>query len=60
MVGLVLSAALLLFCIAGGLWGADSRPGLGDEQIARDVRWFPHEKTDRAVLLAGLPYGASE
>ena len=38
--------ALVLFCIAGGIWGADSRPGLGDEQIDRKVRWFFHSKTD--------------
>jgi hypothetical protein len=49
MAGLVISAALLalvLFCLAGGIWGADSRPGLGDELIDRKVRWFPHSTTD--------------
>jgi hypothetical protein len=44
--GLVLSLALLLFCIAGGIWGADSRPGLGDERPDRKVHWFFHSKTD--------------
>jgi hypothetical protein len=49
MAGLVLSAALgalVLFCIAGGLWGADSRPGLGDGRLDRKDRWFFHSKTD--------------
>jgi hypothetical protein len=49
MAGLVISAAVLalvLFCLAGGLWGADSRPGLGDERIDPKVRWFFHSKTD--------------
>jgi len=47
--GLVISGAalaLVLFCIAGGLWGADSRPGLGDGLIDRKVRWFFHSKID--------------
>lgn len=49
MGGLMLAAAVLalvLFCLAGGLWGADSRPGLGDGLIDRKVRWFFHSKTD--------------
>jgi hypothetical protein len=47
--GLVISAAVLAlvsFCLAGGIWGADSRHGLGDELIDRKVRWFPLSKTD--------------
>ena len=49
MAGLLLPLALVilaLFCIAGGIWGADSRPGLGDELIHHKARWFPHSKTD--------------
>ena len=49
MAGLVLSGAVLalvLCCLAGGFWGADSRPGLGDERIDRKVRWFFHSKID--------------
>ena len=44
--GMVLLAGLLLFCLVGGLWGADSRPGLGDGLIDRKVRWFFHSKID--------------
>jgi hypothetical protein len=37
---------LTLFCLAGGLWGVDSRPGLGDGRIGQKVRWFFHSKID--------------
>jgi hypothetical protein len=49
MAGLVISGAVLalvLFCVAGGLWGADSRPGFDGGRIDRKVRWFFHSKTD--------------
>jgi hypothetical protein len=39
-------ALLLLLCIAGGLWGTDSRPGFADGRTDRKDRWFFHSKHD--------------
>ncbi len=47
MVGFWTLLALVLFlCLAGGIWGADSRPGLGDERPDRKAPWFYHSKAD--------------
>jgi hypothetical protein len=43
---LAMLAAFLLFAIAAGLWGVDSRPGFDGGRDDRKERWFIHSKTD--------------
>jgi hypothetical protein len=37
---------LVLFAIAGGLWGVDSRPGFNGGSDDRKERFFFHSKKD--------------
>jgi hypothetical protein len=39
-------AGFLLFAIAAGLWGVDSRPGFDGGRLDPKERWAFHTKTD--------------
>ena len=39
-------AGLILFAIAGGIWGVDSRPGFNGGSDDRKERFFFHSKID--------------
>ena len=39
-------AVLFLLCIAGGLWGTDSRAGFADGRTDYKERWFIHSRRD--------------
>jgi hypothetical protein len=46
MVPYVFIGLFLLLCLAGGLWGTDSRPGFNGGSDERKERFFFHSKID--------------
>jgi hypothetical protein len=38
---MILLAGLVRLAVASQIWGADSRPGLGDGRLDRKEPWFP-------------------
>jgi hypothetical protein len=43
---LAVLVAFLLFALAAGRWGVDSRPGFDGGRNDHKERWFFHSKTD--------------
>jgi hypothetical protein len=41
-----IALGLFLMCIAGGIWGVDSRPGFNGGSDDRKERFFFHSKID--------------